>query len=52
MLQVRNLNQEFNREEHLKDLRGHLDKMKKYAQDKFGYREQYLTKSKATPKQQ
>jgi hypothetical protein len=46
MLQVRNLNQEFNRAMHLKEIRGQLDKMRKYAQDKFGYREQYINVKK------
>jgi hypothetical protein len=42
MLQVRNLNEKFNREGHLVEMRGQQEKVKKYAQDKFGYRPNYI----------
>lgn len=42
MLQVRNLSQHINRQEHMKLMRGQLEKMKKYARDKFGYQEDYI----------
>ena len=42
MLCVRNLNPIFDRDEHLKTMRTQLDKMRKYAQDKFGYRANYM----------
>ena len=38
MLICGGIGSQFNREGHLKEIRGQLDKMKKYAQDKFGYR--------------
>jgi hypothetical protein len=39
MLRVRNLNTFMNKDEHMKNMRGNLDRMKKFAQDKFGYKE-------------
>ena len=42
MLMCGGIGSQFNREGHLKEIRGQLDKMKKYAQDKFGYRAQYI----------
>ena len=46
MLKVKTLGPLFNMNAHLKEIRGNLDKVQKYAVQKFGYQPDYIKENK------